>query len=66
MTACSMSCCQNPDRPVVTALAFVLPPLGLALTSIVVFRATQTMHAIEIPGSIRPLSPPPRIAGAAR
>jgi len=51
---------------VVTALAFVLPPLGLALTSIVVFRATQTMHAIEIPRSIRPLSPPPRIAGAAR
>jgi hypothetical protein len=62
MIACSMSCCQNTDTPVVTAVAFVLPrPAGVAQTARIT-RTIENAHASEIPRSIRPASPPPRFA----
>jgi hypothetical protein len=65
LTDCSMSCCQNPDRPVVTAVAFVLPHLAFASASMQVTRADDAPRAVEIPRSVEPLSPPPRVAAAA-
>src|SRR6266704_2247606 len=65
MASCSMSCCQHPDRPVVTPMIFVLPaPLTTS--------ATKSIEAlVPVPGprntirSTKPLSPPPRISSAA-
>jgi hypothetical protein len=65
MTACSMSCCQDPDRPVVTAVVFVLPHPAFALGAMPVTRANDARRSIEIPRAIEPLSPPPRLAAAA-
>jgi hypothetical protein len=65
MTGCSMSCCQDPDKPVVTAVAFVLPHAVFASTSILVARADDAPRFVEIPRSVDPLSPPPRVAAAA-
>jgi hypothetical protein len=65
LTDCSMSCCENPDRPVVTAVAFVPPPLAFASAPLRVACAIDTPHSIEIPRSVQPLLHPPRIAGAA-
>jgi hypothetical protein len=60
-----MSCCQDPDRPVVTAVAFVLPPLAFASAPMLVTRAVDTPRSIEIPRSVLPLLRPPRVAGVA-
>jgi hypothetical protein len=65
MTACSMSCCQDPDRPVVTAVVFVLPHPAFSLGAMPVTRANDARCSIEIPRAIEPLSPPPRLATAA-
>ena len=65
LTDCSMSCCQNPDRPVVTAVAFVLPPLAFASVPVLVTHPVDTLRSVEISRSVVPLSPPPRVAVAA-
>lgn len=65
LTACSISCCQDVDKPVFTAMAFLLPPLAFASAPMLVTRTAETAHSIEIPRSVQPLSPPPRVAGAA-
>jgi hypothetical protein len=65
LMACSMSCCQNPDQPIVSAMIFVLPQLALAGLPNFSTRAEAPAQSVEIPGSIEPISPPPRIAGAA-
>jgi hypothetical protein len=65
MMDCSMSCCQDPDKPVVTSVAFVLPPATAAASAIIVTRAVERVHSIEIPRTIEPLSPPPRTDNAA-
>jgi hypothetical protein len=62
---CSMSCCQDPDKPVVTAVAFVLPHAVFTSTSMLVTRADDAPRFVEIPRSTEPVSPPPRIAAAA-
>lgn len=62
MTACSMSCCQDPDKPAVTAVAFVLPSLTFASAPMLVARAVEAARSIEIPRTIQPLAPPPRHA----
>lgn len=65
MTACSISCCQNSDRPLTASFFFVLPaPVQLseppALTSSIHFSTPLNfLHAFE------PLSPPPRLVSAA-
>jgi hypothetical protein len=66
MMGCSMSCCQDPDKPVVTSVAFVLPPATVATSAIIFTRAVERVHSIEIPRTIEPLSPPPRTNNAAR
>jgi hypothetical protein len=65
MMDCSMSCCQDPDRPVVTSVAFVLPPAPVATSATIFTRAVERVHSIEIPRTIEPLSPPPRTDNAA-
>jgi hypothetical protein len=60
MTSCSMSCCQNPERPAMTSLAFVLPSV-LAVTVPSVFKAPiESGKPLDFFRSIQPLSPPPR------
>jgi hypothetical protein len=63
---CSMSCCQDPDKPAVTAMAFVLPPAAFAASATSVTFTVERVPRIEIPGTIEPLSPPPRTDNAAR
>jgi hypothetical protein len=65
MMNCSMSCCQDPDKPVVVSVAFVLPAPTTAASAIIVTRAVERVHSIEIPRTIEPLSPPPRTDNAA-
>jgi hypothetical protein len=62
ITACSMSCCQNPDRPAIAGLAFVLTGLTSVSDSAVATRTVEATLAVEIPRTIQPLSPPPRFA----
>jgi len=58
---CSMSCCPDPDKPVVTSVAFVLPPATFTPSSILVTRTVERTRSIGIPRSVEPLSRPPRI-----
>jgi hypothetical protein len=58
---CSMSCCQSSEKPLVTAVAFVLPHLPSAVAPTSVVSAAETAHAVAIPRSVTPLSPPPRL-----
>jgi hypothetical protein len=62
MMDCSMSCCQGSENPLVTAVAFVLPDVTSASAPVAVTGAAESLHAIEIPRSLKPLSPPPRFA----
>jgi len=62
MMNCSMSCCQSPDQPVVTAVAFVLTDLAFASVPTSIADASESLQAIEIPRFLKPLSPPPRLA----
>ena len=64
MMDCSMSCCQGSEKPLVTAVAFVLPDLAFASAPIMVASAAETLQPLEILQSLRPLSPPPRFAHA--
>jgi hypothetical protein len=64
MMDCSMSCYQDSEKPLVTAVAFVLPLLlsGFAPASVV--PAVEAALAVAIPRPVKPLSPPPRFAHA--
>jgi hypothetical protein len=62
---CSMSCCQDSDKPVVTSVAFVLPTATFTSSSILVTRTIEHTGSIGIPRSVAPLSPPPRISRTA-
>jgi hypothetical protein len=64
MMDCSMSCNQGSEKPLVTAVAFVLPDLAFASAPILVASAAETLQSLEILRSLRPLSPPPRFAHA--
>jgi hypothetical protein len=61
LTPCSMSCCQDPDKPVVTAVAFVLPSLTFAAAPMLIAPAAEATKSIEIPRTTEPLAPPPRV-----
>jgi hypothetical protein len=65
MTACSMSCCHDPERAFVSSVVFVFPaPLKILEPS-----ALHTPIALtklpDLLRSIEPLSPPPRFLSAA-
>jgi len=62
MMDCSMSCCQDAEKPLVTAVAFVLPHLMSAFAPASVVPAAEAANAVAIPRPVKPLSPPPRPA----
>ena len=64
MMDCSMSCCRSSEKPLVTAVAFVLPHLASAFAPASVVPAAETAHTVAIPRAVKPLSPPPRLAHA--
>jgi hypothetical protein len=64
MTTCSMSCCQNSENPIVTAVAFVLPDTAVASAPIAFVNATSISQSTELLRRAEPLSPPPRFAVA--
>ncbi len=61
MMNCSMSCCESSEKPLVTAVAFVVPDLVSAIAPALVVSATENAHAVAIPRPVKPLSPPPRL-----
>src|SRR5258707_702015 len=64
LTNCSMSCCQDEDRPFATAMNFVIPALVSTAAPFRVTRALDAPQSIEIPRSIQPLLPPPRVTAS--
>jgi hypothetical protein len=61
VTNCSMACCQDQERPFATALNFVLPPMAFTSAHMTVTRTIAAHRSTEVPRSIQPLLPPPRI-----
>jgi hypothetical protein len=59
---CSMSCCQGDEKPLVTAVAFVLPDAAFVSTHAAVTGPAEALHTLPIPRALKPLSPPPRSA----
>jgi hypothetical protein len=64
MMNCSMSCCQNSEQPIVTAVAFVLPDATVVSAPIAFVNTTSIVESTELPRPAEPLSPPPRFAFA--
>jgi hypothetical protein len=60
MMNCSMACCENSEKPLVTAVAFVLPNLAQAFAREATVTAAEPAHAVAIPRSVKPVTPPPR------
>jgi len=65
MMACSMSCCHDSDRSLVTSIAFVLPPSVAVAASAAIKSPIELAKPLDLPRSIEPLSPPPRFVSAA-
>jgi hypothetical protein len=64
MVNCSMSCCEGSEKPIVTAVAFVLPEATTTSAFFAVTAAAETVQALAIPRSLEPVLPPPRFAHA--
>ncbi len=65
MMACSMSCCHDSDRSLVTPMVFVLP-LSIAVDPSAAIKSLILLtNPVDFPRSIEPLSPPPRFISAA-
>jgi hypothetical protein len=64
LSSCSMSCCQNSDLSIVAPGAFLLPTPASQARLLAILRPLETAHAIEIPRSLKPPSPPPRVSSA--
>jgi hypothetical protein len=56
-----MACCDDSEKPVTTAVGFVLPDLQLINSSESIVGEVEADHEIAIFRSILPLSPPPQI-----
>jgi len=65
MTACALSCCQNPDRPAITPVVFLLPASLNISELATVESAINLSKPLDFSRSIEPLSPPPRFTVAA-
>jgi hypothetical protein len=61
---CSMSCCESSEKPLVTSVAFVVPGLVYVIAPASVVSTAENAHAVAIPHSAKPLSPPPRLPHA--
>src|SRR5229473_7200250 len=60
MMACTMSCCHDSDRSLVTSIAFVLPPSVTVAAVAAIESPVELAKPLDFPRSIEPLSPPPR------
>ena len=60
----SMTCCQNSDFSIMPSSAFLLPSLAPQVRPLTILHPLETAHAIEIPRSLKPPSPPPRFSSA--
>jgi hypothetical protein len=65
MTACSMSCCHDTERSLVSPIAFVLPLSMTVGPSAAIKSLIELAKPSDFPRSIEPLSPPPRFIPAA-
>jgi hypothetical protein len=65
MMACTMSCCHDSDRSLVTSMAFVLPPSLTPGHAVAIKSPIKLAKPLDFPRSIEPLSPPPRFISAA-
>ena len=65
MMACTMSCCHDSDRSVVTSMAFVLPPSVAVPASAAIKSPIELANPLDFLRSPEPLSPPPRFVSAA-
>jgi hypothetical protein len=66
MTACTMSCCHQDERPVLTAFAFLLPEPASATRPTLATPFVATLKQFELPRTIKPISPPPRFTASAQ
>ena len=64
MTACSLSCCQNPDRPAITPVVFLLPASVNISEPATSESAINLLNPSDFSQSVEPLSPPPRCVSA--
>jgi hypothetical protein len=64
MMDCAMSCCHDSERSLLTSIAFVLPTGVSAARSTAITSPIELSKPLDLPGSIEPLSPPPRIVFA--
>lgn len=64
LSSCSMSCCQNSDLSIVAPGAFLLPSPAPQARPLTILHSFETAHAMEIPRSLKPPSPPPRVSSA--
>jgi hypothetical protein len=64
LTACSMSCCQDEQRPFAAAMNFVMPLQVVSSAPVHMTSALQATRSIEIPRSVQPLVPPPRFTAS--
>ena len=65
MIACSMSCCHDSERSVVSAVAFVLPSPVVVVAPAGIKSPIEPAKLLDFLRSVEPLSPPPRLAPAA-
>src|SRR5579863_4043326 len=65
MTACTMSCCHQTDRPVLAPVAFLLPELTSTSALSSATLPVGMLKQNDLPRATKPLSPPPRFYSAA-
>jgi hypothetical protein len=65
MMACSMSCCHDSDRSLLTSIAFVLPATTASVAVAFIQSPIEFAKPLDFPRSIEPPSPPPRFGAAA-
>jgi len=62
MMACSMSCCHDSERSMVSAVAFVLPSPVVVVAPAGIKSPIEPAKLMDFLRSVEPLSPPPRLA----
>jgi len=62
MINCSMACCDDSEKPVTAAVAFVLPELQDVNSSEAIVGAIEADQEMAIFRTVVPLSPPPQVA----
>lgn len=65
MMACSMSCCHDSERSMVSAVAFVLPSAVEVVAPVGIKSPIEPAKLLDFLRSVEPLSPPPRLPAAA-